>query len=280
MLDDDAARLRLEEARDLWAVLHDDYPRDDAIARATAWVNHRIGMLDGQPAPSADTEEGGWFSATDVEALMNAAGKTARVRGRIQEINLRAGREELTFLDFGREREAFTAIIHRNVLSAFTESFGADLDGLAGRDVEVSGLIALYRGKPQMALRDPGAIMVVPSKTTPPATARTGDLDATDLVALRAAAGREVTVRGFIKRVGESRTRTLTFLDFEDHNRQKMSGIIHQDDLHRIVEAFGGHPKEALLDREITITGRLYLHRENPNIRITESGQIRVISGR
>lgn len=281
LLDSRPAGERLREAITVWNELKADYPRDDSITRAREWTLTRISELDEDAVaphahvPDSLLDEGTpWLHATDNEALVRSAGQNVRVRGRIQGVNIEAGRERLTFLDFAPDRHAFTAIIHRNVLPAFTQRYGEQLELLQGRDVEIEGVISLHRDRPQMILSDPFMVhLTVPDiPAAKPPVVFSDELDT-----LRSMAGREVRIRGPIVNVGDSPRRTLTFLDFPGNNGEKASAIIHADVLPRIVDTLGGNPDRKLLGETVEITGTIYLYQNNPNIRITSPHAIKLI---
>ena len=47
------------------------------------------------------------------------------------------------------------------IFSSDKKKFG-DLQSLAGRQIEIRGLITVYQGKPEIVVRDPEQIRVVP----------------------------------------------------------------------------------------------------------------------
>jgi len=85
------------------------------------------------------------------------AGQTGCVSGRVLKVFTSAGGN--TFLDFCEDYRdcPFTSVI----FSADKSKFG-DLQSLAGRQIEIRGTIAVYQGKPEIIIRDPGQIQMAP----------------------------------------------------------------------------------------------------------------------
>jgi hypothetical protein len=85
------------------------------------------------------------------------AGETVCVSGRV--IKVFTSRGGNTFLDFCQDYRdcPFTSVI----FSSDKNKFG-DLESLAGRQIEIRGPIAVYRGKPEIIIRDPEQIRVAP----------------------------------------------------------------------------------------------------------------------
>lgn len=106
------------------------------------------------------------FSASDRTGILAAAGRPARVRGRVSRIGaLPDGR--ITFVDFdGGGRDAFVGVIRADFLPAFQTRFPEGLEAaLSGQEVMLEGVITLYRNIPQIELQRPGQLTVVPAKT-------------------------------------------------------------------------------------------------------------------
>jgi len=84
-------------------------------------------------------------------------GKTGCVSGRVVKVFTSQGGN--TFLDFCEDYRAcpFTSVI----FSADKNKFG-DLASLAGRQIEIRGSITVYQGRPEIIIRDPEQIRLVP----------------------------------------------------------------------------------------------------------------------
>jgi hypothetical protein len=85
------------------------------------------------------------------------AGETGCVSGRVLRVFTSQG--GTTFLDFCEDyRECpFTSVI----FSSDKRKFG-DLQSLAGRQIEIRGFIDVYKGRPEIVIRDPEQIRLAP----------------------------------------------------------------------------------------------------------------------
>ncbi len=85
------------------------------------------------------------------------AGETGCVSGRVVKVFTSGGGN--TFLDFCEDYRdcPFTSVI----FSSDKQKFG-DLHSLAGRQIEIRGPITVYKGRPEIVIRDPGQIRMPP----------------------------------------------------------------------------------------------------------------------
>ena len=85
------------------------------------------------------------------------AGEMGCVSGRVAKVFTSGSGN--TFLDFCEDYHdcPFTSVI----FSSDKNKFG-DLQSLAGRQIEIRGLISAYQGKPEIVVRDPGQIRAAP----------------------------------------------------------------------------------------------------------------------
>jgi hypothetical protein len=88
-------------------------------------------------------------------------GQTATVEGRLSISRTPAGE---TYLDIGGSGSAapFSAYVSRENSSKFQ-----DVDKLDGKNVQVTGQISSFRGKPEIFLTDPSQIAVKPDAPKP-----------------------------------------------------------------------------------------------------------------
>lgn len=279
----DPARQRplYEEAAAEWRALREDYPANRDIERAARWAEERLaefgregGVVASAGSPSSDVV----FDATDREGIIAAVGKHAVVRGRIQLVAMYRGRDRFTYVNFGRDTGAFFGIIHRNAIERFVEAFGEELEALPGRDVEMSGVIAIHRNRPELVLNQPSQIKLLDSGPSGDAVEAIPEISSRDLDALRAQAGRMVTITGRVYGAGTISTHAATYIDFENVNgKDKATGVIPQQSLSAVIQALGGHPSTTLKGRHVKITGRVYLYKNNPNIEITDPSRLMVL---
>lgn len=103
------------------------------------------------PMPSAEVP------CVDISEAGPIVGNAGCVKGRI--LKVYTSRAENTFLDFCPDYRScpFTAVI----FSADRGKFG-DLSALVGWMVEIRGAVTSYRNRPEVVIRDPEQIRVVP----------------------------------------------------------------------------------------------------------------------
>jgi hypothetical protein len=88
------------------------------------------------------------YSAIPATAASSHAGQSVTVEGLVSEVHTaRSGKE--TFIDLGGSypNQTFTAVIFERSMSSV-----GDVSGLAGKTVDVSGLIQTYQGKPEVVI--------------------------------------------------------------------------------------------------------------------------------
>ena len=279
MLGGEQENSRYEEALRMWKELASDYPDDSQISRAREWTEQRLAELASGAAParaSAGTKEPRApeiISSDDLDALRASAGRQIVVRGRVQEIAMNRGQGGLTFVNFGRGRNAFCAVIHRNAMPKFVERFGESLENLRGLDVDLNGIVDVYRDVPQLILNQPAQVKTY--EYIKPANIP--EISALDLPALRAQAGRDVMIKGRVYDVGFVKTHQLTYLDFEDVAGEKAAAIIRPNILPDVIKAFGGHPSVTLKGKTVRITGSIVLFKKNPNLEVESPSKIEII---
>jgi hypothetical protein len=120
-------------------------------------VGRRVGRSPSTTATSRSSSSGEMAGCVDFHDAAPHAGKTGCVSGRVVKVfTSQAGN---TFLDFCEDyRECpFTSVI----FSADKNKFG-DLESLAGRQIEIRGPITVYQGRPEIIVRDPEQIRLVP----------------------------------------------------------------------------------------------------------------------
>lgn len=102
----------------------------------------------GPPSAIAST-----IPATDAASHI---GQSATVEGVVSEVHTaRSGKA--TFLDIGGSypNEAFTAVVFERSMSAV-----GDVSGLAGKTVDITGVIQMYEGRPEIIVSSRGQIIV------------------------------------------------------------------------------------------------------------------------
>ncbi len=110
------------------------------------------GLLAGLPPAAGHAQR----VIRDTEAAAHV-GQTATVEGVVA--NVFTSRAGNTFLNFGRPypRQSFTAVVFRSAADRFP-----DLHPLEGKRVRVTGVITLYRGRPEIILERPDQLKAAP----------------------------------------------------------------------------------------------------------------------
>jgi len=132
------------------------------IVLAVFWlgvlVGHRMGRSPSTtPFTSRASAQGEFAGCVDFHDAAPHAGQTGCVSGRVLKVFASKGGN--TFFDFCEDYHdcPFTSVI----FSADKNKFG-DLQSLAGRQIEIRGLIAVYQGRPEIVVRDPQQIRLAP----------------------------------------------------------------------------------------------------------------------
>lgn len=97
-----------------------------------------------------------------------------------------------------------------------------------------------------------------------------------DTAALKAHEGRDVTVSGVVSRVGKSKSGAIVFINFEGVKPGGFSAVVKSDSLPEIERAAGSNLDAALPGRKITLTGKISLYKEAPQIEIKTAAQLAV----
>jgi len=109
------------------------------------------------PLASRASSHGEFAGCVDFHDAASQAGQTGCVSGRV--LKVFASKRGITFFDFCQDYHdcPFTSV----VFSSDKNKFG-DLQSLAGKQIEIRGLINVYQGKPEIVVRDPEQIHVAP----------------------------------------------------------------------------------------------------------------------
>ena len=130
-----------------------------AASAFSAIVGYRGGLRrSAARRPSVETLPSGEAEAcAPVADAASLLGKSGCVTGRV--LRLYTSRAGNTFLDFCPDYRTcpFTSVIFDSDRSKF-----GDLGTLAGRQVEIRGLVEPYEGRAEIIIRDPDQIRVLP----------------------------------------------------------------------------------------------------------------------
>lgn len=113
-------------------------------------------------APNVSTDLPGILAASDDAAIRAMIGKNVTVRGKISQVGAtKTG--SVTFINFdGSPRGNFVVIVKKDFLPAVEGAIGGKASSLAGKTVEVRGELIIYQGVPEIELRVPSALRIVP----------------------------------------------------------------------------------------------------------------------
>lgn len=114
------------------------------------------------PAPAPSMPAAAALDATDAEALKAAVGKTATVRGQVSGVGNTANKT-IYFINLTPARGGFVGIVRKDNYDAVAAPFAGDLKaGLSGKTIELTGEVVLYKDAPQIVVKTPDQIKVVP----------------------------------------------------------------------------------------------------------------------
>jgi tRNA A-37 threonylcarbamoyl transferase component Bud32/DNA/RNA endonuclease YhcR with UshA esterase domain len=279
--DVDKQRELYDEALVEWDALRRDFPGDGKIRRGWEWTRQRRDELRDQNLQAAPDDalrgpDRPWLAVEDTAAIRKAVGREVRVRGRIQEVALNRGRDRFTYVNFGRDTKAFFGIIHRNALPRFVNAFGEELLDLPGRDVEMTGVVAIHRDRPELVLNQPAQIRFLDDGSLVEQTPAI--IDAADAATIRAHIGRVASLRGEVSAVRKGDTHGVTLVEFVGEGENALVAVIPRDTWRYMQESLGGAPAEVLPGKTVTVEGRIYLYKNQPNIEIKSPEHLRVES--
>lgn len=103
-----------------------------------------------------------------------------------------------------------------------------------------------------------------------------GTLAASDDAAIRAAIGKNATVRGKVSDVGTTKTGSMTFINFEGSARGNFVAIVRKDFLPTVEGAAGGK-LDSLRGKTVEVRGELILYKETPEIELRGASALRVV---
>lgn len=110
--------------------------------------------------PSAELPR---IAASDTAQLRAQLGKPAVVTGRVSSARVSSTGRVLRVLFDDTRQSGFNAVIFERHFRVFRDRLGDDLHAvLAGKTVELTGVLEEYRGAPQIILSSPEQIRIVP----------------------------------------------------------------------------------------------------------------------
>lgn len=126
-------------------------------ASLSALVAYRLGLRQSNFRGRFGSARSTKINCVDFHEAQSRAGETGCVSGRVLRAFISRGGN--AFLDFCPDYRncAFGAVVFTSDRSRF-----GDLETLAGRQVEIQGLITMYQGRAEIIIHDPDQIRVIP----------------------------------------------------------------------------------------------------------------------
>ncbi|MEK0451214.1 MAG: Endonuclease/Exonuclease/phosphatase family [Verrucomicrobiota bacterium] len=113
-------------------------------------------------APSVPVDLPGIIKASDDAAIRAAIGKNVTIQGRVSNVGATAT-GSMNFINFeGSARGNFVCIVKKDHLTSVAEPHGGTLQTLVGKNIEVRGELILYKTTPEIELRSPAGLRVLP----------------------------------------------------------------------------------------------------------------------
>ena len=101
--------------------------------------------------------------------------------------------------------------------------------------------------------------------------AYTGALDAHDLDGLKQKADQEAAFKGTVSGTYEPNGAKLLIVNFDKQFKNAVSAVIKGGDISKLPDV------KALVGKEVLVTGKVTLHRERPEIVVSDAGQIKLV---
>jgi hypothetical protein len=114
----------------------------------------------------------------------------------------------------------------------------------------------------------------VPAPNVP--VALPGVIAANDAAAIAAAVGKTATVRGKVSQVGQTKSASITFINFVGNTREQFVAIVKKDHLATVAAAFGGK-LESLEGKTVEIHGEIIAYKDKPEIELRTPEDVRVV---
>ncbi len=142
-------------------------------------------------------------------------------------------------------------------------------DGRSARQIEEK-LVALEESARRQKLGG-WALRTVHRPSLP-----TGVFLATDTQALKQEAGKEITVRGRVSRVGQTADGRMVFINFDGTGREGFVGIVREENERWPPGLPTGFPN-VLREKRVELRGRLELYHGTPQIEIARGDQLKLL---
>jgi len=187
-------------------------------------------------------------------------GKKVTVQGKIVS-TYNSGRA--CFLNFHPDyKRYFTAVIFRSHYHLFPPN---PEDCYYGKEVQVSGIIKRYKGKPEIILESPSQIRVINQPE---------DEEVSEVISWKDAHryyGKFVTVEGTI--VASYNSGKACFLNFHRNWKRYFTAVIFSSNFHK----FDSAPEQLYQGKKVRVKGMVREYRGKPEIIVNSPSQITII---
>ena len=195
------------------------------------------------------------------DEAQNYYGQTVTVEGKIV-ATYNSGKA--CFLNFHPDyKKHFTAVIFKSAFSRFPSS---PENYYYGKEVQVTGKIKKYRGKPEIILNDPAQIKIIAgseSSSSVPSVVSWMDADKYY--------GKMGTIEGTV--VATYNSGKACFLNFHRNWKRYFTVVIFASNFHK----FSPSPEIKFKDKKIQVTGLVKEYKGKPEIVIKDPTQIKII---
>jgi len=190
---------------------------------------------------------------------------------------------KVTFLNFDDDyRNTLTVVIFPSIYERFPE---APADYFLNQQVEVTGLVKMYEGAPEIIVESPDQIRItgnvsVAPEPVEPETRSVSVIEVEPIPSVvswqeaEAYVGHDITVEGDVVRTYDSGK--VTFLNFDEDYRNTLSIVIFASDYDR----FPAPPESLFLDQMVRVMGRVKEYKGAPEIIVESPGQIEIVGQR
>lgn len=113
------------------------------------------GCCCSNPAPTGPKT----ILASDDAAIQDALPKPVTVSGAVSSIDV--GDDVISVHFVGADKSGFYAVVLARGRDAMEQAFGQGLKNLQNKQINVTGQVTLYRGKPEIILSKPDQVVVV-----------------------------------------------------------------------------------------------------------------------
>jgi len=168
------------------------------------------------------------------------------------------------FLNFHEDyKKHFTAVIFASDFSRFPSD---PQDYYLYKDVEVSGLIKEYEGKPEIILNSPSQIKIVKGEES-----RGGSTPVVSWEDADKYYGKIVIVEGTV--IAANNTGKVCFLNFHHNWKRYFTAVIFSSSFPKFPFA----PEEHYLDKKVRIKGLVKEYQGKPEIVVTSPAQVEIV---